>query len=113
MMHMLGYGMHVTSLKRIQILREEACQTVVDFGCGDAAWIKSALLDPEMTDLLSVVGVDMSTCSLNRARRFIGVSIFNRMARKVEFLQALPSIQLYRVRFQVKSSLLRDGKPVT
>lgn len=73
---------------------------MVDFGCGDAAWIQSALLDPEMTDLVEVLGVDMSWSSLNRARRFVGVSIFNRMARKADFTRAIPRVQLYRVRYE-------------
>ena len=81
-----------------QILEEEGCRSVVDFGCGEASWVRSALLNPRLEDLSEVLGVDTATSSLNRARRFIGIEMFSRMAQPDLFTERMPRIRLHRAR---------------
>jgi hypothetical protein len=87
----------------MQVLKARApARSIVDFGCGEAAFIQSMLLDPEMQPPESVAGVDISPTGLMRARRLMALTMLKRQELEWRGLP-LPALQLYEVRAPVVS----------
>ena len=83
----------------MQVLKaaEPQVKGVVDFGCGDAAWLKSTLLDPSMPPLQHAVGIDVSPTALARGKRRMAVAAVKR--RTPEWASVpMPELHLYEVR---------------
>lgn len=81
----------------LQIVKEHSCQSVVDFGCGEGAWIKTLMLDPEQSKVVSVLGVDESPVALQRGSKLIP-SVQLKCAQQEELQgKPLPSVKLCQV----------------
>lgn len=78
-------------------MKEHSCQSVVDFGCGEGAWIKTLLVDPEQSTVGSVLGVDESPVALQRGSKLIpSVQLKCRQQEELRD-KPLPSVKLCQV----------------
>jgi hypothetical protein len=82
----------------VQVVREHGCQSVVDFGCGEGAWIKALMLEPER-NVTSVLGVDELPLAMQRGSKLIPAVQLK--CKKQPELQGkpLPAVKLCQVRF--------------
>jgi trans-aconitate methyltransferase len=82
----------------VQVVREHGCQSVVDFGCGEGAWIKALMLEPER-NVMSVLGVDESPLAMQRGSKLIPAVQLK--CKKQPELQGkpLPAVKLCQVCF--------------
>ena len=88
-------------MPQVQVLKQrQRMSTLVDFGCGEAAFIKSALLDTAMPLLTHVAGVDISPTALARGKRLMSVALVKRQGPEWAAAPAPPAVQLYEARMR-------------
>jgi SAM-dependent methyltransferase len=72
--------------------------SVLDFGCGEAAFLNSALLDAEMPPLVASAGVDVSPSALARGQRLASVAVAKRRGPQWAASPPPPTLRLYEAR---------------
>eukprot|EP00892_Ulva_mutabilis_P000362 jgi/Ulvmu1/10326/UM061_0009.1 len=77
-----------------EVVRSHECRSVVDFGCGEGAWITSLLLDAAASPVAEVAGVDESPSALRRGCKRVLAALVKRPLHEELRGRAAPCIQL-------------------
>jgi SAM-dependent methyltransferase len=80
------------------LLSEAQSSTVVDVGCGEAALLRTALVDGAMASLTHAIGVDISPTALARGCRAVTTALLQRADDSAMAAATVPSVWLYSVR---------------